>query len=69
MAHLANEDMRHPECGDYLDATLPKDHAYRIHEHQCNRCNAIAEYKKREKFEDRPPGTFVTADRVMLADL
>lgn len=69
LTHLANEEMRCSGCGDYLDATMPLDHVYEITEHRCQRCNAIAHYKDENKFDKKPPGTFVSARRIMLSDL
>ena len=69
LTHLMNEDLRCSGCGDYLDLTMPTDHVYEIHEQRCQRCNAIATYKEEQHFDKKPPGTFVTAQRIMLADL
>ena len=46
LAHLANEDLRCPGCGGYLDQTMSTDFGWRVDEPVCHRCSAHQRHRE-----------------------
>lgn len=68
-AHVHNESLRCPGCGNYLDVTAGTDHAYRVHEVVCYSCRSIAQYQEMKGKALNRDGLRLLADPVALAEL
>lgn len=68
-AHIENEALRCAGCGNYLDITAGKEHAYMVHEAVCYSCRAIAEYQDGKGNALNRDGLRLLADPIALADI
>lgn len=68
-AHIENEALRCTGCGNYLDITAGKEHAYMVHESVCYSCRSIAQYQDDKGKALNTDGLRLWADPVSLAEI